>query len=113
MITMASTASTVIALSTLKKNLSFFVAKILETKSSLDHRKLKLKRANSRVCKSNRPLLEFVASSMLKLRRIFDVLRERERGKRVRDRVLREIEGGETEMELKERGEGDMGFERD
>ncbi|KAL4201220.1 hypothetical protein AMTRI_Chr02g257570 [Amborella trichopoda] len=82
--TTAITARTMIALSTLKKNLSFSIVKILENKSSLDHEKLKLKRADSRVCKSNgvlpkslsrklKPLLEFVASSILELRRIFYV----------------------------------------
>ncbi|KAL4192108.1 hypothetical protein AMTRI_Chr06g170590 [Amborella trichopoda] len=87
MATTVVTASTMIAHSTLKKNLSFSITKISENKSSLDHGKLKLKRVDSRARKSNgvhleslsrklRPLLEFVASSMLKLGRIFDVSRE-------------------------------------
>ncbi|KAL4185722.1 hypothetical protein AMTRI_Chr10g232100 [Amborella trichopoda] len=78
-------ASTTIVFSTLKKNLNFSIAKITENKSSPDHHgKLKLKRANSSVCKSNgvhleylskklKPLLEFVASSTFKLGRIFYV----------------------------------------
>ncbi|KAL4194669.1 hypothetical protein AMTRI_Chr05g69680 [Amborella trichopoda] len=71
MATTAITASTMFALSTLRKNLSISL-------------KLKLNRADSRVCKSNvvhleslsrklKLLLEFVSCSMLKLGRIFYV----------------------------------------
>ncbi|KAL4191324.1 hypothetical protein AMTRI_Chr07g29270 [Amborella trichopoda] len=102
MTTTAITASTMIVLSTLKKYLSFSIAKISENKSSLNHGKLKLKRVDSRVCKSNgvhleslnrksKPLLEFVASFMLKLGRIFPCLK-------------REREGRESERQSLERG---------
>ncbi|KAL4199991.1 hypothetical protein AMTRI_Chr03g54140 [Amborella trichopoda] len=83
MATTAITAIIAIALCTLKRNPSFSIAKNSEDKSSLECDNCKLKRAYSRVYKSIgvhlgslrrklKPLLEFVASSMLKLGRIFD-----------------------------------------
>ncbi|KAL4180987.1 hypothetical protein AMTRI_Chr12g235100 [Amborella trichopoda] len=62
MATTSITTSTMIALSTL--NPSFFIANILENKRSLGHGNLKLKRAYSRVCKSNGVHLESLSRKL-------------------------------------------------